>query len=339
MMKYTTVLLLPTLLITYFLGAELRINPDPVVVIDGKRSCLERPEGVAFSPDNKYIVVANSSAHSITVHRRTKDGFKHTPTTHIRNIPEINYPHQVAFTADGQYLGVASRENHHFALFRCNLARRGIIEETPCFSMNGEDSSISFPGSCAFSPVDSTLFISNRMGSHGVTFYRYLGNGQYETTPFDKISEDDLFEYGLGAPHGIEMTPSGDKLMIICNKFWKDPNARGKIGLCVMDIHRGEERMETKTTHAKTFDEDFCLHTVAFHPSGKYMGITIECKEWCLYKLNEETGVWDAIQSIPHISQNTREGIKGIGFSPDGSQVAVTVTGKDPKVLIYDCVE
>jgi len=82
--------LIPILLAGSPLLAELQVNPEPSWALKGVRSKLAQPEGVAFSPDNLCMAIANAASDTITLYRRTQTGFETKPCTEINGSSMIS---------------------------------------------------------------------------------------------------------------------------------------------------------------------------------------------------------------------------------------------------------
>jgi len=328
------------------LEAEVNLNPAPTSVIEGRDSLLTRPDGVAFSPDNQCLAIANSTSHTITLHRRVDTGFETTPCTVIRGLDELKYPHDLAFTPDGSFLGVIARDSHTFLLFHYDPNHPGQIDPNPCFILKGKESSICFPSSLDFSPIDSTLIICNRMGSHGLTFYRHLGEGSFEKTPFYQITEEAFLEMDLASPDGFEINGSGTLLVSVHKRFNKNADATGSSGLAILELDRTSGQLKATSSFFEHTPHDN-PYSSAFHPSQESFAMTYhKSKTLKLYQYHPKTNQWTSTQTLQFSDQNSRRKLSsdsrkpnGVAFSPDGSQLAVTVLGKHPQVLIYDCVE
>jgi len=351
-MKYSLTLFLPIFLIISSLGAELQINPTPSIVIKGRRTLLSRPEGISFSPDNRCLAIANSVGKTITFYRRTEQGFERKPCSILEDLKILAFPHDVTFTPDGQHVGVASRSNHTFALYRYDMSQPGKVEETPCTVLQGDASSICYPAAVDFSPKDGTLVIANRMGSYGITCYRYLGNSKFETTPFYQVTEATFLEQNLSPPHGCGLDPSTNCIACVNKKFFKNPNARRMSGLCLIGLPSliglptNEQDARTGISYVKYFKKDH-FHSIAFHPSGLYFAMSSDhTGDVVLCKRDEVSGEWDPIQTLhfrPESEANWEHAQKslpkGVAFTPDGSQLGITIVGKKPQIQIFDCVE
>ena len=69
-----------------------------------------------------------------------------------------------------------------------------------------------------------------------------------------------------------------------------------------------------------------CVHSVAFHPSGEFFAITKERLGVEVFKWRPTTKSISQIESIRIFLGGHGKGAKGLVFTSDGAQLAVTTT-------------
>jgi 6-phosphogluconolactonase (cycloisomerase 2 family) len=80
-------------------------------ILNNPSAQLARPEDVKLSPDATHIAVTNTNSNTITIYYFDKDKgviFPDHPVIILKN-PEsqLSYPHGIAFSPDGKYLGIS----------------------------------------------------------------------------------------------------------------------------------------------------------------------------------------------------------------------------------------
>jgi hypothetical protein len=96
-----------------------RVGPGPSVVDEDVwlRRSLDLPDGVAASPDGRWIAVSNHNEHVVLVYDRTEEvgPDERRPAAVLRG---ARYPHGLRFTADARHLLVADAGTPHVVVFR-----------------------------------------------------------------------------------------------------------------------------------------------------------------------------------------------------------------------------
>lgn len=303
-----------------FLLAGILILQEPVSILEGEKSHLCRPEGVAFAPDDQYIATVNSEGHSITLYPRLREGlYDSQPCQQIEG-DLIRYPHDLEFTPSGRFLAVASRDNNLIHLF---TYKGGILSSLPVFTLPNLSSSLHLPAGLSFSPVDETLAVANRAGEHSLVFYKKKGKSRYQTAPFYEITAELLREHHLSAPHAVAYAPDGKTFAVVHKRVCK--NASGTSAFTIWDA----EEMKLLYTY---FLGDECIHSISYHPSGRYLAVTNEQEGLFIFE-ERAPHQFLPVASIPIDRRGHFEGAKGVAFSRSGRFLAVTTTW--PAVLIF----
>jgi hypothetical protein len=77
---------------------------------------LDVPDGVSASPDQNWIAISNHHAHSVFLYERAlSPGAESDPDGILRG---VQYPHGVRFTADGQFVVVASAGTPYVQVYK-----------------------------------------------------------------------------------------------------------------------------------------------------------------------------------------------------------------------------
>lgn len=312
---------------------------EPVTVIKGKQSKLNRPEGLAFSPSGDCLAVANSEGSSITIHKRSeKEGafFETVPCCILQDPNLLYYAHDVKFTPCGQYLAVACRETSKVVFFKRSDENECVFHKEPYLILERSLSKLNNPASLSFSPCGRMLAVCNRMGGSGITFYQRSenDNGKFEPAPFHEISEEQLLGYGLTAPHGIDFAQDGASFAVVHKKYFKNSNVVGQSSLAIYKVTQENDPTFSPYPAKIIYCDDGSLHSVSFYPSSPFLAIAEEQKGLIIYQNDPLVNACVPIANID-VSMYTQKhaAVKGCAFSPDGQFLGVTT--EEPSVLIY----
>lgn len=303
--------------------AALALSEEPVCVISGERSLLDRPEGVAFSHDGKCIAVASSDGYSVTLHPCTDErggSFASEPSQILRDVNVLRYPHDLEFTPCGRFLAVASRDNNSIVFYQYHDGR---VNPEPHFIHQHPTAHLNLPAGLSFRKDDEVMGIANRAGLVSLTFYDKIGEGRYATAPCCRITDDVLRGYDLSAPHAIAFAPDGRTFSVVHKRVCG--NSPGKSALAVWDA------AEMRPIFISWMDYE-CVHSISYHPSGKFIAVTNERADVMLFEETEPL-VFRQCASIGVDRRGYFEGPKGVAFSPCGQFLAITTMW--PGVLIY----
>lgn len=83
---------------------------------------LDLPDGLALSPDGRWLAVSNHTTHCVVVFERAALHRDATPVAVLRG---VRYPHGVRFDAEGRRLVVADAGAPHVHVFAANTVWRG----------------------------------------------------------------------------------------------------------------------------------------------------------------------------------------------------------------------
>ncbi|MCP5508262.1 MAG: WD40 repeat domain-containing protein [Chlamydiales bacterium] len=317
--------------------AELTISRRPACVIQGPDSGLERPEGITFSPTGDLLAVANSAGPSVTVYRRTDEDhgvYERTPACILKMPAVVRYPHDVEFSPCGEYLAVASRDNNSIVIFQ----RKGdMFHEQPYWVFDGAGTKLNMPAGLSFSPDGKTMGVANRAGNDSVLFFSTSSKKKMRCTskPFQVITNSELLEHEIAATHAIAFAPDGNHVALVNKRT--NCNGGGKSALVIL------EKSQDKKNNIRYYPVYFelygveCLHSINYHPSGKYLGVTHEREDVWIYEQVEGTSEFRHVFSIGVDKKGNFEGSKGVAFSPDGKSIAISTMV--PEIIVYDITE
>jgi len=331
-----------------FAGARI-----PTSYVTGKRTGLFEPEAVAFTPSGDLMAISNSRRHSVSLYTRgdaSGRNYERRPCCTISDPNCWRVVHDTAFSPCGRYPVAAARETHALSMFVLLDGNSNEIEAKPLWSVRGEDCGLSFPAGVAIHPSGKWLAVANR-ARNGITLYRNSGSsGQFDSTPFQIITVEDLSIHGLAAPHGLDFSPDGKSLIVTHKRFFKTEHPKGDSGLSIFKW-RTEPNFGLDPHPSFIFPYGLSsLHHVAFHPSGNIVAVSIsragvDVFDWLPEQ--EAMSKRDAI-SFFRIGEGPEgrvgegpkgrvgEGPKGVAFTREGEQIAVTTNLNE--VLFFDLV-
>ena len=183
---------------------------------------------------------------------------------------------------------------------------------------------LNLPTGVSYSMTGEMLGVANRLGQYSITFYR-INNHRCASAPFNVISAKELLAHDLATAHDITFSPDNQTVAVTCKPVCHD--SPGQTGLIIYD-YRGKRFTPVFIRH---FGNE-CLHSISYHPSGKYLSVThAEQDVWILER--QASGDWNKILSIPIDKRGKKEGAKGVAFSPTGDCLAISTMA--PMILIY----
>ncbi|NGX39441.1 MAG: hypothetical protein KR126chlam1_00770 [Chlamydiae bacterium] len=323
------------------LHSDLFVNETPVTIIQGPQSSLNRPEGASFSPSGNCLVIANSSGCSLTFYKRIGDSggkYEIAPSFVIKDSKLLNYAHDVAFSPCGQYVVAACRESNTLACYKRKKGSEIAFIRRPHWLIEGfHKAKLHKPTSIAFSPCGQIIAVANRMGNYSTNFYAQIPGGdfQFDPVPFQTITAEELAKHNVSASHGLAFTPDGNHLATMHKSWWQTPS--GESAFTFAD----KESLGDMTCHFSLSNVELygctCLHSIAFHPSGKYLAATHESGDVIIFEKVAASNEYVSMTSISIDKRGKHEGPKGIAFSPCGRYLAVTTVANF--VLIYEVEE
>ncbi len=323
------------------LYSKLNVSDQPTTIIMGPDSGVHFPEGVAFSPSGDCVAVANTSENSISFYKRIGESgatYETSPSCTIKNKNQLLYVHDVTFTPSGKYIGAVSRNKHQIVMYQRDLKKSCSFYPAPVLVISGEDSKLNNPDCISFSS-QNVMGIANRMGEHGINFYKLLEHHEYsyDSIPYQQITEEDMLAFGLAAPHNIEFTPDGTIMASVHKKYKKNKEASGESGLAIYEKKDNPSQEYYTSPSFVLLLGDSKIHACSFHCSGKYLAIADQHAYVQIYEKNNESIEFTLMLTT---TQDKKEGYgraKGIAFSLDGNALAISYD--TDRVYIYDVHE
>jgi len=319
------------------LWARLAGARIPTSYITGEETKLKRPEGFAFSPSGDLMVVSNSHAHSVIIYAKensSEKDFGIRPSRTISDYDYLNFVHDVVFSPCGKYVAAVGREAHSLSIFAIRDQNLKDIEAKLIWSAHGKEYELSFPAGVAIHPSGKWLAVANRKRT-GITLYRNSGlDGQFDSIPFQIITDEDLSIHDLAAPHGLDFSPDGKSLIVAHGRFFKTKDPKGESGLAIFKC-RNDPNLGLDPHPKFIFPYGQSpLHSVAFHPSGGLVAVTNSEAEVDVFDWLPEHKTMKKRDSISFF--RIGQGPKGVAFTRDGDQIAVTTVLNE--VLFFDVV-
>lgn len=319
------------------LTARLFGTDVPIAYIKGRKTRLSRPESVVFSPSGDLMAISDSGSHTVTLFARddTKEcHYADAPLCVISDPVLLNYVHDAAFSPDGAFLATAAREAQTIAMYALHREDDKKVSADLLWSLTGEKSDINFPAGISFHPSGKLLAVANRM-RNAITLFRGSGvDGDFDSRPFQMISDDDMSKYGLSAPHGFDFSPDGRYLAVAHKRFYKTKNAQGESGLSVYRMQdEPGEGVNPEPVCVVPYG-NISVHLVAFNPAANLVAIIVSEFGVDLYRWDPEAQTLQKAADIFIFNGHIGEGPKGIAFTKDGMQVVLTTEFNE--VLFFD---
>ena len=300
---------------------------------------LARPEGLAFAPAGDLLAACYVVGNSVRLYTRKNEreaAFHNKPSFTIINSETLSYVHGVAFSACGTMLAAAARDAHSVSIFVRKTEQPIDYDVAEACLIHGAESRLGFPAGVSFHPNGEYLGVANRGNGGGITLYRLGCHGDgSDINPVlvQSIGEEDLLTHDLAAPHDVDFSPDGAFLFVTHKRFFETQNPRGKSGVSIFRCHTSPEvRIDPNPKYVSLHDQDF-LHSVAVHPSGRYFSVINERKNIEVFAWRADNASVVQVDSIPIFKSGQVEGAKGVAFTSDGKQLAVT-TALD-QILLY----
>lgn len=305
------------------------VNEVPSGSIIGAQSLLQRPEGIAFTPDGNYVAIANAAANNIlffltsTCSTLNNSG----PPAFILNSSNtsLSYPHDIDFSPNGSHLAVASGDSNRVTIHQKN-EDDGYYSQTPLAILNGSDASVIAVNAVKYSPTGKCLAVCDLQG-HKILLYRYQDDN-YELLPYQVIQ--DSIET-LDRPDGVAFSSDGSLLVV---------TSHGTHSVLIYERLADTEEHYTSTPveMIKGVETCFCFtHSVSFHPLDDTLAVSSAGgrKTLALFTKTSQTApyygstpsqiieVYNPETIHLQINANEEGGVKGISFSRDGEILGI----------------
>ena len=316
------------------LWASLFGKQVPKNCIAGKASRLFRPESVVFSPSGDLMVVSNSGKHAVNIYTKgpqASGAFSVRPNCVVSDKALLSYAHDSAFSPCGKFLAVVGEYSHTLSMLAVYREGETKIRTEALWSIQGDEHGLSYPASVAIDPSGQWLAVANRR-KHGITLYRSTGvGGQFVPTPCQSITDEELAQHGLAAPHGVDFSPDG-KFLAATHKGFKQYQLDNDSGVSIFKLQpEADAGLDPMPEFIHPYGSA-SLHLPAFHPSGSCLAVSrsdggIDTFEWS--SAEKKLIQRDSISIF-----RVREGAKGMAFATGGSQVVTTTDLHE--VLFFD---
>lgn len=321
------------LLLLFNANASLIVENTPRTILRNEFSEINRPEGVTYSPDGKYIATANSLINTVTFYQRIdKQGaaYENTPAFSIKGEEsQLNYPHDVAFSPDGCHLAVANRVGNSITIYEKNNSN-DTFNNIPIAVIEGGLSGVTYPDSVRYSPTHQVIAVAN-LGNSSINFYYYNEN-VYQSTPYQIIKNSlDV----LHIPDSLDFSMDGELLAVTSHDthavliYQHIQDSDGLYTSQPVEIIQGPET----NFHYP--------HSVSFHPTQNYLIVSSSegQKNINIFQKTSDTfpryGLKPIVslevitmyeESTIHLLGQLHQegGCKGVSFSPDGTSFALT---------------
>jgi DNA-binding beta-propeller fold protein YncE len=189
-------------------------SAEPVWILEGPQSRLDYPHDVDFSPDGRWLVVANRSGRSVTGYRRLRGAptrFSDRPQWRLKGrTSRLGYCDAVRFVPpDGRHLAAVDLSASRVVFFR-RRTLRSTYARRPCFALGGRERGIVLPDGLAFTPDGGLLAVANHGDGTVAIYARGAGGALYGPDPVARISAGGRFR----CPHSAAFSPDGRQLVV-----------------------------------------------------------------------------------------------------------------------------
>lgn len=312
--------------------AVLKVDNVPTTIIRGDLSELDRPEGVTYSPSGRYIAAANALVNTVTFYKRIGNHgavYETTPAFSIKGKDsELDYPHDVAFSPDGQHIAVANRLGNSITIYKKN-GFNSRYSDKPIARIHGESSGILLPDAVRYSPTGNVLAVAN-LGNNSISFYHFHDD-VYEQIPYQIIQDTPEM---LSVPDGLDFSKDSELLAV---------TSHDNHSVLIYQKIPGSDMYTSKPIEIIQGPETnfHYPHSVSFHPTKEYLLVSNSQGKKNINIFRKSSNGFPFYGSKPFLSLEITEmydestihlleelhqegGCKGVSFSPDGTSFAVT---------------
>lgn len=199
----------------------------PAFSIKGKKSKLDHPHDLAFSPDGCHLAVANRQGNSITIYAKNhiKGIYDSVPIAVIRGkSSQLVAPSSVKYCPVNNMITVANTGNHSITFYCYN---GDVYDQTPYQTIRDTPKVLSIINSLDFS-MDGELLATTILDTHSVLIYQRIpGSGNlYTPQPVQIIQGPDT---NLCYPHSVSFHPTKNYLVVSNAQGRKNINIYQKI--------------------------------------------------------------------------------------------------------------
>ncbi len=301
----------------------------PMGSIQGPNTRIQQAEGIAFSPDRKYVAIASASNGKVLLYSILDcNSLKNDiAPVFILESPQnpLNFPHDVAFSPNGEHLAVASRNTNEVVIYQKNKDD-DFFSQIPFFIIKGSDASFVGMNAVAFHPSGKCLAVCDVLGHH-VALY-YCDGDTYTSMPYQVITGPiDIFS----RPDGIAFSSDGSLLAI---------TSHGVHSVLIYErIAETDDRYTEEPVEIIKGEETgfHYTHSVSFHPRDDTLAVSSAAGRKTLSLFKKISNTAPRYNHVPvqtfaiynpetiYLQQHAEEegGVKGIAFSCDGTILGI----------------
>lgn len=239
-----------------------------VQTLANPQALLSQPQHAVFSPNGKWIAVANWTNQTFTFYSLENDNsFSQSPAAVFEAEEKlVTYkPHGIAFSPNGQFLAIAygagSQYDRALAIFRFDPKT---LELVLCSCLSGKNELKGVPKGITFTPDGKALLVTFSDRNSFVVFDVNAQTGKIAAVPRQSIHG---FCTNITRPEDIKISPDG-KICVVTN------SEAHTLTFYPFDSHNNRV-LDSKPvyTMAKKFHLVF-PHGVAFSADGTLLAVT-----------------------------------------------------------------
>jgi uncharacterized repeat protein (TIGR02543 family) len=275
-------------------------------IITGTSTTGSGPDGVAISPNGKYLYVANynstTGANGISAYTIGTGGALSAITLSTAGSTTGSYPSLIAISPNGNYLYVTN-----YGSTGANGISAYAIGTGGALTANGTFTTGTYPYGIAISPNGNYLYVANygSTGSNGISAYTIGSDGA--------LTVNGTFTTGSG-PAAIAINPNGNCLYVV--------NYSGSNGISAYTIGSGGA---LSAITSGTFVTGTGPRAIAISPNGNYLYVANYSG---LNGISAYTiGSGGALSAITTGTFTTGPNPYWIAISPNGNYLYVTNYG------------
>ncbi len=322
--------------------ASLTIIEPPGTILEGVESKVCHPEGIAFSPTGDSVAVVNAASDAICFHRRLANdsNYEITPSFTIEGPDaQLSYPHDVAFSPNGEHLAVANSQGQSVNIYK-KSTQHDFYEPVPMVVLKGRRTQLHYPHAVKYVPTENAIAVAN-VYANTIAFFHYEGD-DYEQVPYYVITQDQI----LDRPDGLAFSSDGELLAVASHGnhlvpiYQRQQGPNGEYSWKLVEVIRGFR------------SNLYYPHSLSFHPSNEYLAVSNAAGAQTLLVFKKVSDTFPrygrtAVQalsifhaeSVPLQSTFPEEGgVKGVAFAPNGNALGIcssNIADLHKSVLIY----
>ncbi|MFT5115867.1 MAG: DNA-binding beta-propeller fold protein YncE [Parasphingorhabdus sp.] len=167
---------------------QSRYDFGVVAVLEGEHFEYANPKGIAFTPDNRGILVTLSDTNNLVLYDFDPESAQldADPRQILRN-PEsrLAHPEDISFSACESYFMVSNAGENNIGIYGYDQQQRRIINIEPVFNFGQPEVALNYPHGLDISPDGRIL---------AVTDYGYYAESQQIVNPLDQPAKVAFYE-------------------------------------------------------------------------------------------------------------------------------------------------